>query len=194
MPRNADQGLRADLGVGRDRMAGNGAVGIGRERLVGGQPGHRGLRSHPPGAAGGRRRRRTQNRSRPVWAWAGDTSLARVRQPALRGGVVGLLHHPLGLPAPRRANDDPDLVERRDRTEAGRVHLPVVQPAAHAEGAQENITLPADMAGHYPNPAWLDQIIDTVDLRSRLGHRPAELSGGQQQRVACARVPPAAQQ
>ncbi len=54
--------------------------------------------------------------------------------------------------------------------------------------ALENITLPADIAGRSPDPAWLDQIIDTVDLRSRLGHRPAELSGGQQQRVACARA------
>jgi putative ABC transport system ATP-binding protein len=54
--------------------------------------------------------------------------------------------------------------------------------------AQENITLPADIAGRPTDPAWLDQIIDTVDLRSRLGHRPGELSGGQQQRVACARA------
>ena len=54
--------------------------------------------------------------------------------------------------------------------------------------ARENITLPADIAGRSPDPAWLDQIIDTVDLRPRLGHRPAELSGGQQQRVACARA------
>jgi putative ABC transport system ATP-binding protein len=54
--------------------------------------------------------------------------------------------------------------------------------------ARENITLPADIAGRSPDPAWLDHIIDTVDLRSRLGHRPAELSGGQQQRVACARA------
>jgi putative ABC transport system ATP-binding protein len=54
--------------------------------------------------------------------------------------------------------------------------------------ALENITLPADLAGQSLDPAWLDQIIDTVDLRTRLGHRPAELSGGQQQRVACARA------
>jgi putative ABC transport system ATP-binding protein len=54
--------------------------------------------------------------------------------------------------------------------------------------AQENITLPADIAGRSLEPAWLDQITDTVDLRSRLGHRPGELSGGQQQRVAVARA------
>jgi len=31
-------------------------------------------------------------------------------------------------------------------------------------------------------------VIDTVGLRDRLSHRPAELSGGQQQRVAVARA------
>jgi putative ABC transport system ATP-binding protein len=54
--------------------------------------------------------------------------------------------------------------------------------------ALENITLPIDIAGRKPDQAWLDQVIDTVGLRWRLKHRPAELSGGQQQRVACARA------
>jgi putative ABC transport system ATP-binding protein len=54
--------------------------------------------------------------------------------------------------------------------------------------ALENITLPMDIAGRKPDQAWLDQVIDTVGLRPRLKHRPAELSGGQQQRVACARA------
>ncbi len=54
--------------------------------------------------------------------------------------------------------------------------------------ALENITLPMDIAGRRPDPAWLDIVIDTVGLRPRLGHRPTELSGGQQQRVACARA------
>ena len=54
--------------------------------------------------------------------------------------------------------------------------------------ALENIALPADIAGRSLEQGWLDQIIDTVDLRSRLGHRPGELSGGQQQRVAVARA------
>lgn len=54
--------------------------------------------------------------------------------------------------------------------------------------AAENITLPMDIAGHKPDPEWLERVIDTLGLRDRLKHRPAQLSGGQQQRVACARA------
>jgi putative ABC transport system ATP-binding protein len=54
--------------------------------------------------------------------------------------------------------------------------------------AEENITLPLDIAGTKPDKQWLDLVIDTVGLRSRLDHKPSELSGGQQQRVACARA------
>ena len=54
--------------------------------------------------------------------------------------------------------------------------------------ALENITLPMALAGRKPDQAWLDTVIETVGLRSRLTHRPSELSGGQQQRVAVARA------
>ena len=54
--------------------------------------------------------------------------------------------------------------------------------------ALENITLPLALAGRRPDPAWADLLIDTLGLRDRLHHRPAELSGGQQQRVAVARA------
>jgi putative ABC transport system ATP-binding protein len=54
--------------------------------------------------------------------------------------------------------------------------------------ARENITLPGALAGAAPSHEWLDAVIDTVGLRDRLSHRPAELSGGQQQRVAMARA------
>jgi putative ABC transport system ATP-binding protein len=54
--------------------------------------------------------------------------------------------------------------------------------------AAENITLPRRIAGQKPDRAWVDSIIDTLGLRPRLAHRPAELSGGQQQRVAAARA------
>ncbi|GGP63231.1 ABC transporter ATP-binding protein [Streptomyces melanogenes] len=52
----------------------------------------------------------------------------------------------------------------------------------------ENITLPLDLAGQRGDREWIDALVDTVGLRDRLHHRPAELSGGQQQRVAVARA------
>jgi putative ABC transport system ATP-binding protein len=54
--------------------------------------------------------------------------------------------------------------------------------------ALENITLPMSLARRKPDQEWLDHVIDTVGLRTRLTHRPSELSGGQQQRVAVARA------
>ncbi len=54
--------------------------------------------------------------------------------------------------------------------------------------AEENILLPLAIAGHKPDPDWYATVIDTVELRPRLKHRPNELSGGQQQRVAVARA------
>jgi putative ABC transport system ATP-binding protein len=54
--------------------------------------------------------------------------------------------------------------------------------------AEENITLPLAIAGRKPDRQWFDTVIDTIGLRDRLRHRPAQLSGGQQQRVACARA------
>jgi putative ABC transport system ATP-binding protein len=54
--------------------------------------------------------------------------------------------------------------------------------------ARENIVLPLTIAGRRSDDAWIDQLIDTVGLRDRLTHKPAELSGGQQQRVAVARA------
>jgi putative ABC transport system ATP-binding protein len=54
--------------------------------------------------------------------------------------------------------------------------------------AQENITLPLDIAGTKVDQEWFDTVVSTVRLGDRLGHKPNELSGGQQQRVACARA------
>jgi putative ABC transport system ATP-binding protein len=54
--------------------------------------------------------------------------------------------------------------------------------------AAENIALPARLAGTRPDGAWFDEVVATVRLGDRLGHRPSELSGGQQQRVAVARA------
>ena len=54
--------------------------------------------------------------------------------------------------------------------------------------ARENILLPLSIAGRAVDQEWFDQLIDTVGIRDRLHHRPAQLSGGQQQRVAVARA------
>jgi len=54
--------------------------------------------------------------------------------------------------------------------------------------AAENVALPLALAGKRPDPAWMDAVVDALELGDRLDHRPAELSGGQQQRVAVARA------
>lgn len=57
--------------------------------------------------------------------------------------------------------------------------------------AEENIRLPFVLAGHKPTAdqqAWIAHLIDTLGLRERLDHLPAQLSGGQQQRVAIVRA------
>jgi putative ABC transport system ATP-binding protein len=54
--------------------------------------------------------------------------------------------------------------------------------------AEENILLPLAIAGRKPDREWFNRVVDAVNLRDRLSHKPAQLSGGQQQRVACARA------
>jgi putative ABC transport system ATP-binding protein len=54
--------------------------------------------------------------------------------------------------------------------------------------AEQNITLPVKIGGDDVDEAWLEQLIETVDLGDRRTHRPSELSGGQSQRVAVARA------
>ena len=54
--------------------------------------------------------------------------------------------------------------------------------------AEENILLPLSIAGREVDRDWFEQLVETVGIRDRLTHRPAELSGGQQQRVAVARA------
>ena len=57
-----------------------------------------------------------------------------------------------------------------------------------ALNAEENILLPLSIAGRKPDREWFDRLVDTIGIRDRLSHRPAEMSGGQQQRVAVARA------
>jgi putative ABC transport system ATP-binding protein len=88
---------------------------------------------------------------------------------------------------------DTDLatLSDRDRTVLRRDRLGFVFQAFNllpTLTAQENITLPADLAGREPEREWLDTVVAKLNLGDRLRHRPSELSGGQQQRVAVARA------
>ena len=53
---------------------------------------------------------------------------------------------------------------------------------------EQNILLPARLAGHRLDKAWVREVIARTGLDERRRHRPGELSGGQQQRVAIARA------
>lgn len=52
----------------------------------------------------------------------------------------------------------------------------------------ENIVLPVQLDGKAPDAAYIDSIIETLGLESKLKNLPNNLSGGQQQRVAIARA------
>ncbi len=56
--------------------------------------------------------------------------------------------------------------------------------------ARENIELAMSIAGVGKNERRkkAEQLLETVGLKDRMGHRPSELSGGEQQRVAIARA------
>ena len=111
-------------------------------------------------------------------------------------GKSTLLHCMAGLDVPTSGKvyiGDADLTTLDDRrlTQVRRDRVGFVFQAFNLVPtltAADNITLPLSLAGRKPDPAWLDQVIETVGLRDRLAHRPAELSGGQQQRVAAARA------
>lgn len=52
----------------------------------------------------------------------------------------------------------------------------------------ENIVLPVQLDGKAPDTPYIDSIIETLGLGSKLLNLPNNLSGGQQQRVAIARA------
>jgi len=52
----------------------------------------------------------------------------------------------------------------------------------------ENIVLPIQLDGNEPDTEYLNQIIRTLGLESKVHNLPNNLSGGQQQRVAIARA------
>ena len=52
----------------------------------------------------------------------------------------------------------------------------------------ENIVLPVQLDGGTPDTKYIDGVIETLGLKSKLQNLPNNLSGGQQQRVAIARA------
>ena len=129
-----------------------------------------------------------------------DVSIARARFTAIMGpsgsGKSTLMHCLAGLESPTSGTITLDGVEissmsRRRLTRLRRENIGFVFQAFNlvpSLSAEENITLPLDIARKKVNRQRFDQVIDAVGLRERLSHRPAELSGGQVQRVACARA------
>jgi len=53
---------------------------------------------------------------------------------------------------------------------------------------KENITLPVLLDGAKPDEKYLNELIETLGLKTRINHLPNELSGGQQQRVSIGRA------
>ena len=111
-------------------------------------------------------------------------------------GKSTLLHCLAGLDTPTSGSvfvGDVDLttLSERQLTELRRDRIGFVFQAFNlipTLTAAENITLPLDIAGRSVERSWFDEVVDTIGLRDRLAHKPAELSGGQQQRVAGARA------
>lgn len=52
----------------------------------------------------------------------------------------------------------------------------------------ENIVLPIELDGDKPEKEYVQEIVKTLGLESKLNNLPSQLSGGQQQRVAIARA------
>ena len=111
-------------------------------------------------------------------------------------GKSTLLHCAAGLDTPTEGkvfigNVDITQLSERDLTELRRDKVGFVFQSYNlipTLTAEENITLPLDIAGRGVDGPWFDRVVDTIGLRDRLTHKPSELSGGQQQRVAGARA------
>jgi len=141
---------------------------------------------------------------------AGDTAVDALRGVTLevaRGELVAimgpsgsgkstLMHLLAGLDRPTRgrvsiAGVDPAALSDTKLTKLRREHVGFVFQTFNllpTLSAEENVTLPLELAGAKLDRGWIDELLATVGLAERRGHRPAELSGGQQQRVAVARA------
>ena len=129
-----------------------------------------------------------------------DVDFARGEMTAIMGpsgsGKSTLMHCMAGLDTPTSGTvlvdgENVGRMKQRDLTRLRRTRLGFVFQSFNlipTLTAEENITLPLDIARTDVDLSWFDTVVDAVGLRDRLDHRPSELSGGQQQRVACARA------
>ena len=129
-----------------------------------------------------------------------DVDFARGEMTAIMGpsgsGKSTLMHCMAGLDTPTSGTamvdgENVGRMKQRDLTRLRRTRLGFVFQSFNlipTLTAEENITLPLDIARADVDLDWFDTVVDAVGLRDRLDHRPSELSGGQQQRVACARA------
>lgn len=129
-----------------------------------------------------------------------DVDIARAQFTAIMGpsgsGKSTLMHCLAGLDAVTSGRimldgDEISSMSQRRLTRLRRERIGFVFQSFNLVptlSAEENITLPLDIARRRVDRARFDQIVGAVGLTDRLHHRPAELSGGQVQRVACARA------
>ena len=102
-------------------------------------------------------------------------------------GKSTLMHLLAGLDRPTSgtvhvAGEDISALSDRKLTTLRRRHIGFVFQSFNllpTFTAEENITLPEDLAGRTPDRAWFDTVVAKLDLGGRLRHRPSELSGGQ---------------
>jgi putative ABC transport system ATP-binding protein len=110
-------------------------------------------------------------------------------------GKSTLMHLLAGLDRPTDGRvyvGGEDITEMADNqlTRLRREHVGFVFQAFNllpTLSAEENILLPARIAGRKIDKVVVDALIERVGLTERRDHKPSELSGGQQQRVAVAR-------
>ncbi|WIM99362.1 ABC transporter ATP-binding protein [Actinoplanes oblitus] len=111
-------------------------------------------------------------------------------------GKSTLLHCAAGLERPAAGSVTVDGVVLDDLTEdrltrLRRDRIGFVFQAFNlvsALTAEQNVSLPARLAGRRPKAADVAAALAEVGLADRRQHRPSELSGGEQQRVAVARA------
>ena len=141
---------------------------------------------------------------------AGETAVDALRSVSLdvaRGELVAimgpsgsgkstLMHLLAGLDRPTSGSVsivgvDPAELKDTQLTKLRRSHVGFVFQSFNllpTLSAEENVTLPLDLAGERVDREWVDELLRSVGLADRRRHRPTELSGGQQQRVAVARA------